>query len=642
MAVGQNPTPAATPPPIVRMATCSDARIEQMLMVIGNQAGARIDALGKVPGSRVTLNERDVDLETLLTRIAEPRGWKWFKRPDGSYGLADKDWTDPGPTRLSTGRHPAADKIVRMAIFNDAAIGDVLKAVGAQTDTTIVALGKAADLRVTVSERDVSLVEILNRIAEPNGMVWFERGEKSYGIADRGWVETNGTEPPPPPPAPTPGPNGERIVRMASFKDVPIEKALIIVGQQVEIGITPMGKILDSRITIDERDVELETLLDRIAKPHGWVWFKQQDGNYGVADEAWYKANEFGVRPIQKILRPDHLPVEEVEKIVAPLVSPTRGSVYADSRTNKVIVMDDPPVLEAIADLVREFDVEPPGGDMAAHLAKMRERAATLATASQEQASPLSPEPARIARVWDGVPVEEFLRDVSEPFGAALEPQGTAVGAKVTHEANDVPSALVLGEVLARHGWLFVPTGEGSAVVCDPDWYESAMAPDGVRRAEYAPTARAVESLAAAMEGAQYFDAVMRVDREAGSLRIVGKVGRVEQLERLARELDFAVSDPPTPEQLLRECAALEKAWDAGRTARRAAEHFVQFQGAPRVVPAEAVPAVEPADGPTSPMTEERLKAREQRLREHEQRVRDIIEERRKARPAKEQGQPLS
>jgi len=185
------------------------------------------------------------------------------------------------------------------------------------------------------------------------------------------WPQAFGQDAPPPPeeaeeeveapaaPAgPVIGPNGERIVRMASFNDARIEQVLLVIGGQAGVSITPLGKVPGSRVSLGERDVELETLLDRIARPQGWVWFKQADGNYGVADEAWYKQNELPKQVIQKIFRPDHVKASELERAISPMLTSGISSITADDRTNKLIVMDLPQVIEKIERLIREIDVQ--------------------------------------------------------------------------------------------------------------------------------------------------------------------------------------------------------------------------------------------------------------------------------------------
>lgn len=154
------------------------------------------------------------------------------------------------------------------------------------------------------------------------------------------------------------GPAAKKIVPMATFNDMRIEQALTVIGQQAGVSITPLGKVPGERVTLAEREVELEDLLNRIAQPKGWVWFKQEDGSYGLADEAWYKQNILPKQVIQKIFRPDHVKASELERAISPMLTSGISSITADDRTNKLIVMDLPDVIERIERLIREIDVQ--------------------------------------------------------------------------------------------------------------------------------------------------------------------------------------------------------------------------------------------------------------------------------------------
>ncbi|MDK2972277.1 MAG: ral secretion pathway protein [Candidatus Sumerlaeota bacterium] len=154
------------------------------------------------------------------------------------------------------------------------------------------------------------------------------------------------------------GPGGCPMVQAAVFNDAKVEQVLASIGNQAGVSITPFGKVPNSRVSILEKDVCLEDALNKLAQPNGWVWFKNEDGSYGVADEAWYKANILPKKVITKIFRPDHVKASELEKAIRPMLTQGISSVTPDDRTNKLIISDLPEVIERIERLIREIDVQ--------------------------------------------------------------------------------------------------------------------------------------------------------------------------------------------------------------------------------------------------------------------------------------------
>lgn len=168
-----------------------------------------------------------------------------------------------------------------------------------------------------------------------------------------GKVNAQGDEAPPP----ASGDPGDAIVT-AVFNDNRIEQVLTVIGNQAGVSITPFGKVTGSRVSVLAPEERLERVLTMIAQPQGWVWFKQDDGTYGIADDAWYKANILPTKVITKIFRPDHVQASELEAAIRPMLTQGISSVTADDRTNKLIVTDLPEVIERIERLIREIDVQ--------------------------------------------------------------------------------------------------------------------------------------------------------------------------------------------------------------------------------------------------------------------------------------------
>ncbi len=144
----------------------------------------------------------------------------------------------------------------------------------------------------------------------------------------------------------------------ANFNDARIEQVLQILTAQSGVSITPLGKAVGERVSVFERDAELEAVLNKIAQPKGWTWWRNEDGSYGLADEEWYKANILPSKVITKVFRPDHVKASELEKAIRPMLTQGISRVTADDRTNKLIIVDLPEVIERIERLIREIDVQ--------------------------------------------------------------------------------------------------------------------------------------------------------------------------------------------------------------------------------------------------------------------------------------------
>ncbi len=145
----------------------------------------------------------------------------------------------------------------------------------------------------------------------------------------------------------------------AVYNDLKIEQVALMLSNATGNSITLYGgKVNAARVTVLERNLEFEEVLDKITKPQGWVWFKMDDGSYGISDEGWYRQNILPSKTIQKIFRPDHVKASELEKAIRPMLSQGISSVTADDRTNKLIVQDLPDIIEKVERLIREIDVQ--------------------------------------------------------------------------------------------------------------------------------------------------------------------------------------------------------------------------------------------------------------------------------------------
>ncbi|MEQ8821065.1 MAG: secretin N-terminal domain-containing protein [Sumerlaeia bacterium] len=150
---------------------------------------------------------------------------------------------------------------------------------------------------------------------------------------------------------------GDRKVK-AVFNDAKIEIVLQVLGNQADTSISAFGRAVGQRVSIFKPDATLEEALTSLATPNNLVWFKQDDGTFGIADEQWYRQNILPNKVITKIFRPDHVNAAELEQAIRPALTRDIGSITSDNRTNKIIVSDLPDVIERIERLIREIDVQ--------------------------------------------------------------------------------------------------------------------------------------------------------------------------------------------------------------------------------------------------------------------------------------------
>lgn len=137
-----------------------------------------------------------------------------------------------------------------------------------------------------------------------------------------------------------------------------VDNALMALSNQAGVAIQAYGKVPGTNVNVVIKDMDVEAALNQLATPNGWVWFREKDGSYGLADQDWYKTNKLPEQKVQKIFRPDHVKASELEKAIKPMLTDGISSITADDRTNKLIVEDLPEVIERIERLIREIDVQ--------------------------------------------------------------------------------------------------------------------------------------------------------------------------------------------------------------------------------------------------------------------------------------------
>lgn len=154
-----------------------------------------------------------------------------------------------------------------------------------------------------------------------------------------------------------PAGNGNARVTVAT-NDGRVDSVLAVISTQIEGTVSPFGKVPGSRVTIIAEEQPVETVLNMLANPNGWVWWREDNGDYGIADREYYERNILPKRVIQKVFRPNNIKASELDRAIKGLLTPNVGSSVADDRTNKLIVNDLPQALERIERFIREIDVQ--------------------------------------------------------------------------------------------------------------------------------------------------------------------------------------------------------------------------------------------------------------------------------------------
>lgn len=153
---------------------------------------------------------------------------------------------------------------------------------------------------------------------------------------------------------------GEYIGDFGNTKEQPIEMIIAIIGEQIPTPrIETFGRTSGERVKLFGQGITLEEAINQIVNQKSWIYWKMENGNYGIADRQYYEQEIVPRRFVQKVFQPKNLKASELQKAVEDLLTKgaATGSAVADDRTNKLIVNDLPIVMERIERLIREIDV---------------------------------------------------------------------------------------------------------------------------------------------------------------------------------------------------------------------------------------------------------------------------------------------
>lgn len=141
--------------------------------------------------------------------------------------------------------------------------------------------------------------------------------------------------------------------------DSRIDGVIAMLNSQFEGSVNIYGQVPGERVTVLAEEVTVESALNQIANPKGWVWWAEDNGmDYGLADREYYERNILPKQVIEKTFRPNNITASDLESAISNLLTPNVGSSIADDRTNQLIISDLPQVLERIESLIRRMDVQ--------------------------------------------------------------------------------------------------------------------------------------------------------------------------------------------------------------------------------------------------------------------------------------------
>ncbi len=184
-----------------------------------------------------------------------------------------------------------------------------------------------------------------------------EEGEKPAEPAAASPVAIPGSAAPAPAAAGGEAPAPSALVTIA-MNDGRIESAAAVLSSQAGGSVTIFGKAANTRVTVIAEDQPIDSVLNSIANPGGFVWWRDDNGDYGIGDRDYYEKNILPGRVIQKVFLPKNIKASELDKAIKGMMTPNVGSSVADDRTNKLIVNDLPQALERIERFIREIDVQ--------------------------------------------------------------------------------------------------------------------------------------------------------------------------------------------------------------------------------------------------------------------------------------------
>ena len=140
------------------------------------------------------------------------------------------------------------------------------------------------------------------------------------------------------------------------FKDAPIESVLRTLSYKSGVNIV-YSRDVTGLVTIRLKDVSWEKALDVILKTYGYAYDYDKEANIiRVATPANLKQEEL----ITKVFTLNYATAAEVAGSIEKMLTPGRGKVQSDVRTNLLIITDIPAVFAKIEEVITKLDCRTP------------------------------------------------------------------------------------------------------------------------------------------------------------------------------------------------------------------------------------------------------------------------------------------
>lgn len=149
--------------------------------------------------------------------------------------------------------------------------------------------------------------------------------------------------------------NGEFVtldIENADIRDV--AKALARVGNTNIV----IGEDVKASVTVKVKDVHWEKALDMLLKTYNLT--SVRDENFiRITSFAGLKAEQESVHLTTRVVRLNFVDLEDIKKSLSAL-STIRGKIEMDKRTNSLLITDVPMVVDKIAKVAEDLDIETP------------------------------------------------------------------------------------------------------------------------------------------------------------------------------------------------------------------------------------------------------------------------------------------
>lgn len=154
------------------------------------------------------------------------------------------------------------------------------------------------------------------------------------------------------------------------LQNADVREALMMLGHLAKLNVVVAPSVRGNISAVSLQDVSAEDALTAITKSLGLVAEKDGQLVYVATAEESQRREQGQRTTALKIYRPQHIPVQQLEKLIAPLLtkpiylmtlrnSPSSSATPAEAgspQSEGVLIVDDPKVIARIDELVEEVD----------------------------------------------------------------------------------------------------------------------------------------------------------------------------------------------------------------------------------------------------------------------------------------------